>query len=112
MAQGVCDFIVWKFGLPLKRPSIRIDGKSTTTLATIFERDIYDVITLSVARLSVSGRRLEIIGLSGSCTPGEGAGQNVWSVTYELQETPNSAAIHYFTVDTDTVDSLVPIAPF
>lgn len=112
MAQGVCDFIIYKFGQPLKRPSLTIVGKSTTTLATIFERDIYDVVNLVVDKLSVTSRRLELIGLSGSCTTGVGAGKNVWSTTYELQETPNSAAVSYFKVGTDTAGSSVPVAPW
>lgn len=107
LAQGICDFLIWKFSTPLKRPSLSITGKSTTTLATIFERDIYDVVELVVDRLSVTSRRLEIIGIKGSCVPGR-----IWSVNYELQETPNQSAVHYFTVGTDTVGSSVPIAPF
>jgi hypothetical protein len=106
-AQGVCDYIVWKFSTPLKRPKLIRKRKDATTTASIFDRDLFDVVDVVIDELSVTSRRLEIVGLKGSWRPGGDI-----SLTYECQETPNQSAIHWFTVGTDTVGSSVPIAPF
>jgi hypothetical protein len=107
MAQGICDFIVWKFGTRLKRPSFTVGGDTATTRTTLATRDIYDVVNLVVDKLSVTSRRLEIVGLDGTLVPGRYA-----SVVFRVQETPNQTALHYFTVGTDNVGSAIPIAPF
>ena len=106
-AQGVVDFIAWKFREPLKRPSITIAGKSAATLNSILDRDLFDVITLTVDRLSVVARRFEIIGIRGSLVPGL-----FWEVTWELQETPNQAATTFFTWDSSSWDGGSLWAPF
>jgi hypothetical protein len=105
--QGLVDFIVWKFGTRLKRPSFTMAGDTSTTKTTLATRDLYDVVNLVVDKLSVTSRRLEIIGLDGTLVPGHFS-----SVTYRTQETPNQTAVHYFTVGVDSVGSSVPVAPF
>lgn len=110
-AQGLVDFIVWKFGQPLKRPALTVAAKNAATLSTIFSRDLYDVLTLSIDKLSVTSRRAEVIGLRGSHNPGR-SGDGIWSVTYELQETPNQSALDWFDVDTDSINGAQVIAPF
>lgn len=110
-AQGLVDFIVWKFGQPLKRPALTVVGKNAATLSTIFSRDLYDVMTLSIDKLSVTSRRVEIIGLRGSHVPGR-SGDGIWSVNYELQETPNQSAVDWFDVNTDSINGAQVIAPF
>jgi hypothetical protein len=106
-AQGVCDYIVWKFSTPLKRPKLIRKRKDATTTASIFDRDLFDVVNVVIDELSVTSRRLEIVGLKGSWRPGGDI-----SMTYECQETPNQAPVQWFTVGTDSVGSSVPIAPF
>lgn len=106
-AQGVCDYIVWKFSTPLKRPKLVRKRKNATTMASILDRDLFDVVNVVIDELSVTARRLEIVGLKGSWKPGRDI-----SMTYECQETPNQSAVDWFTVGTDTVGSSVPIAPF
>lgn len=110
-AQGLVDFIVWKFGQPLKRPALTVAAKNAATLSTIFSRDLYDVMTLSIDKLSVTSRRVEIIGLRGSHNPGR-SGDGIWSASYELQETPNQSALDWFDVDTDSINGAQVIAPF
>jgi hypothetical protein len=106
-AQGVCDYVVWKFSTPLKRPKLVRKAKDATTTASILDRDLFDVVGVVIDSLSVTTRRLEIVGLSGSWRPGGDI-----SVVYECQETPNQSVVEWFTVGTDTVGSSVPIAPF
>lgn len=106
-AQGVVDFITWKFREPLKRPSITIAGKSAATLNSILDRDLFDVITLTADRLNVAARRFEIIGISGTLVPGL-----FWEVRWELQETPNQAVTTFFTWDTSSWDGGSLWAPF
>lgn len=106
--QGLVDFLFWKFGQPLKRPSLAVEGKSATTLATIFDRDLFDVMSLTVDKLSVTtARRIEIIGLSGTIDPARHH-----AISYEAQETPNQAAIDWFDLDTDTINGPAFLAPF
>lgn len=106
-AQGVVDFIAWKFREPLKRPSMQIVGKSAGTLNNILDLDLFDLVSLTVDRLNVTSRRFEVIGLSGSVVPGR-----EWRVNYELQETPNQSALDYFTVNEDSVNGSQLTAPF
>lgn len=110
-AQALVDFLVWKFGQPLKRPNFTVVGKNAATFEFIFERDLYDVVTLTVDRLTTSARRLELIGLRGTHQPGRD-GNGLWSVTYEAQETPNQTAVEWFTIDADLVNGPALIAPF
>lgn len=107
-AQGLVDFIVWKYGQPLKRPALTVEGKNAATFSTIFGRDLFDVLDVSITKLSLTTRRLEIVGLRGSVIPG---GPH-YSVTYELQETPNQSPVDWFAVDTDAVNGSTLIAPF
>lgn len=111
-AQGLVDFIIWKFGQPLKRPTFTIEGKNAATFEAIFQRDLFDVVTLSVDKLSLTTpRRLELIGVRGQVYPA--ANPPHYSVTFEAQETPNQSAIaEWFVVDTDGVDGFQFIAPF
>lgn len=98
LAQGVIDFMVWKFGQPMKRPAIEQINEFTAVLP----RNLYDVITLTVDRLHVVARRFEIVGISGSIDAAGTA--KLTSVTWELQETPNQSALSLFTIDTDALD--------
>lgn len=107
-AQGVVDFLVWKFATPLKRPAIRIAAKSTTTLGHIFLLDLYDLVAVTLDRIGVSARRFEIVGLRGTMTPKSSAAPH-WSIEFELQESPNQSALTLFTVGTSTVGGSHPI---
>lgn len=106
-AQGLVDFLVWKFREPLKRPTVTIAGKSGTTLDTLLDRDLFDVVTLTVDRLNVVSRRFEIIGLRGRIDPGL-----YWEISYELQETPNQAALDFWVWDTSSWNGPDLWAPF
>lgn len=106
-AQGICDYIVWRHNTPLKRPKLTREGKNATLIASILDRDLYDVVDVVIDKLSVTTRRMEIIGLRGRYEPGRHL-----SASYELQETPNQSVVTWFTVGTHTVGSAVPIAPF
>jgi hypothetical protein len=109
-AKAVTDYLIWKFADPLKRPSVTIAGKGTATVTTLLDRDLFDVITLTVDRLQVVARRFEIIGIKGTVVPG---GANpFFEISYELQETPNQAPIDYFMIDEDAIDGAALIAPF
>lgn len=106
-AQGLVDFLVWKFAQPLKRPDMTVVGKNAATLLTVLTRDLYDTVDITVDRLDVVARRFEIVGLSGSYQAG-----GPWAVTYELQETRNQTALDYFEIDEDSVNGAALIAPF
>jgi len=106
-AKAVTDYLVWKFDQPLKRPTITVAGKSTATYRTIFDRDLFDVVTLTVDRLHMVARRFEIIGLRGTVVPG-----TFWEVSYELQETPDQAAATWWVWDTSSWDAGTLWAPF
>ena len=110
-AKAVTDYLIWKFADPLKRPSLARAAKGTATITSILDRDLFDVITLTVDRLHVVSRRFEIVGLRGTAVP-KAANVPFYEVTYELQETPNQAAIDYFLIDEDAVNGAALIAPF
>lgn len=99
LAQGVADFMVWKFAQPLKRPAIEQVNEFTAMLP----RDMYDVIGLTVDRLHVAARRFEIVGISGRVDHAA-TGAKLTRIRWELQETPNQAALSLFTVDTDALN--------
>jgi hypothetical protein len=95
LAQGLADYVVWKFGQPLKRPAITQINELPTAIA----RQLYDVITLTVDRLHVAARRFEITGISGAIAAGQ-----ITSVVWDLQETPNQSALSLFTFDESVFD--------
>lgn len=111
-AKAVTDYLVWKFAEPLKRPTVTIAGKSTSTITTLLDRDLYDVVTLTVDRLHMVARRFEIIGLRGKVEPRSGIDAPYFEISYELQETPNQEPVDYFVIDEDSINGPALIAPF
>jgi hypothetical protein len=109
-AKAVTDYLIWKFAEPLKRPTVTIASKGTATMASILDRDLFDVVTLTVDRLNISARRFEIIGLRGRLEP-KAANVPHYEVSYELQETPNQEALDYWIWDVSSWDTDI-WAPF
>lgn len=95
LAQGVADYAVWKFAQPRKRPGITQIHETSASLS----RDMYDTIAYTLDRLNVSGRRFEIVGISGAYEAGP-----LLIVSWELQETPNQSALDLFTFGESAFD--------
>lgn len=110
-AKAVTDYLVWKFAEPLKRPTVTRAGKDATTIASLLERDLFDVITLTVDRLDLVARRFEIIGLTGEIRP-KSSTAPFYQISYELQETPNQAPVDYWVWDISSWDGPDLWAPF
>jgi hypothetical protein len=103
LGQGLADFIVWKFAEPLKRPAVTV----TNLLATVNGRTLYDTVALTIDALSVSSRRLELVGEEVACDlAAKDASDNPvvnWATKWELQETRNQTPLDLFILDTSTL---------
>lgn len=99
LAQGVANFLVWRFGTAHPRLNVSI----ANLFSTLNDRELYDTVALTFDRLLIAGRRYEIIGEQGYCNTATTTGLFDWGVTYELQETANQSALHLFTLGTSTL---------
>lgn len=101
-ADGLRDYLLWRFGDPRKRPTVTLRQPFSTMLAL----EVFDVVTLSVDRLYVDGIRYEIVGLEGRMSPASG-----WSVEYTLQEMPEQGTLTgWFTIGTSSLDGIDHLA--
>lgn len=98
-AQGIVDHLVWRFAQPLKRPQASI----TNALAKVFPLELYDLVSLTVAELSVTARLFEIVGLTGRCIRAAGTGGApeviLFEHDYQVQESRLQAPFTFFTWD-------------
>lgn len=99
-AQGIVDHIVWRYAQPLKRPTIDMHNLFPDMLA----HDLYEQAGLTVDALHVSGRRFEIVGVSGSCSLAANASTQDWVVTWQLQESRLQADQQFFTLDVSALN--------
>jgi len=110
LAKGIAEFVLWKFAEPLTRPRVDL----INTLSKTLPLELYDVLTLTIDRLHVAGRRFEMIGLheewqTAAVTTN---GPLVFSsFSFELQETPNQTALSFFRVDISSLDGTDGLAP-
>lgn len=104
-AQGIVDHIVWRFAQPLRRPGLT----EVNALAKTFALEMYDVVSLTVAQLSVAGILFDVVGLSGHVDRAAGTAgapeEILYTFGYQLQESRIQTGVDPFLVlDTDVLD--------
>jgi hypothetical protein len=98
-ADGMARHIVWRFASPLARPDLTTHNWFTEQ----FSLDLMDVIAVTSTQLSVTGRLLEIVGLTHR---GNHAGANAIHhvAEYQLQECRIQTATSWFAWDVSVWD--------
>lgn len=94
-AQGLADYIVWRYAQPRWRPSLVFVNRFPTQII----RDLTDIITLTSTELSMAAARTTILRLETAVSD-SGAR---WETTYTLDELPAADNIGIY--DTDTYDN-------
>ena len=96
-AIGISEHMVWRYGNPLKRPSVTIENWFGGLAF-----DLYDVVSFTSAQLKVSALAFEIVGLSETFSRAADSGAVLWSTTYQFQQRADHN--RFFTLDTDPLD--------
>lgn len=107
LAEGIVNFHLWKFSQPLKQPQAQVTNQPSTTLP----RELYDVISLTVDQLHVADKRFEIVGREVRCSRAANATVQNWQWDFDIQQTPNAAALSLFTIGTSTFGGSDGLAP-
>lgn len=81
-ARGIAKHVVWRYGSPQFRPTLTV----TNWLPEQFEIDLYDVISVTIAKLSMTARRFEVVGLTHEGRRAHSASLHEHVTTYVLQE--------------------------
>lgn len=107
LAQGIANFTTFKFAQPLKRQKVTIPNTLDTTLA----RRLYDVVTQTLDRLSIAGRRFEITGITERWSMAASADLIYVEFDFDLQETPNQTALSFFRIGISELGGTDGLAP-
>jgi hypothetical protein len=89
LGQGLADHLVWR----RKDPRMRLSISRLNVFPTAFVRELYDDVALTMPRLSLVGRRFEVVGISRTIEPGADV-----NLTYLLQEAPSQTVLSFFKV--------------
>lgn len=109
-AQGICDAIVFRFAQPKKRPLMTVVNDFPTMLGL----ELYDIIDVTVAQLSVSAKVMEIVGLTGRANRAAETPDgplSLYEFDYQLQEATLQEPQEFFTSDVSTSDGPDVLAP-
>lgn len=102
-AKGFAQHIVWRFGNPLYRPTMKV----VNWMPEQFDLDLFDRIAFTSSQLKVDARIFEIVGLThhGVMAALENDNPVVYhETTYVLQESRVQEATQWFTTDVSTSD--------
>lgn len=99
-AQGIVDHITWRFMNPLMAPRVTVEN----WFPDMLNRDLYDLLGITVAQLDASAKKFEIIGLSGVVDVAASASVVHWTVTYTLREAHIQGTQTFFTLNTSTLN--------
>ena len=104
-AIGISEHMVWRYGEPLKRPSVTIENWFGGLAF-----DLYDVVSFTSAQLKVSTLAFEIVGLSETFSRAADNGAVFWSTTYQWQQRVDHVA--FFTLDVDDLDNTTQLLAY
>ena len=107
LARGIAAFHVWKFSQPLRRA----DEVIVNTLSSTLPRELYDVVTMTKDVLHMTAKRFEIIGIRESWSVAASATLVLAEFTFEVQQTPNAAALTFFTIGSSQLGGTHGVAP-
>lgn len=84
-AEGLAEHLVWRYHEPRKQPSMVQPRQDQLPL--MLGRDLFDIAGFTADELSVTDRRMEIVGDSGSIERG------VVRMRWQLQDTPEQSPL-------------------
>lgn len=80
-ARGIADHVVYRYASPQLRPTLTVEN----WLPDQFDRDLFDILAVTIAQLSMSARHFEIVGLTHTCDLAAPTAVH-HTTTYVLQE--------------------------
>lgn len=106
-AQGMVDHIIWRFApRPLKRPSMTV----VNWIPEMFTLNPYDLIAATIASVSASGVKFDIVGLTETCDMASETGPTVHhEITYQLQESRIQGTMDWFVLDNSALNGPDPL---
>lgn len=100
-AQGIVDHLVYRRGSrPLKRPAISISN----WFPEMFSLRPYDQIAATIAAVSASAVKFEIVGRTLHCDFAASASAVLWTGTFQLAESRIQGTQQWFTLNTSLLD--------
>jgi hypothetical protein len=99
-AGGIAEHVVWRYGSPQYRPSVTIHN----WLPEMFEVDLFDVITVTIAQLGMTARHFEVVGLTLEGRIAASAAVCHHILTLVLQECRVQADPGWFILDTSLLN--------
>jgi hypothetical protein len=103
-AHGFASHIVWRFGNHLYRPTMTVEN----WMPEMFDMDLFNRISLTIAELSITGRIFEIVGLTltSDLAALDANGNPVvhHTATYVLQESRVQEPFGWFILDDSLLD--------
>lgn len=102
-AQGIVDHIIFRYAArPLKRPSIHVEN----WFPTMFTLNPYDILAVTIAAVSASAVKFDIVGISEHCDMAADAGPILHAIDFQLSESRIQSTSDWFVLNTSTVDSV------
>jgi hypothetical protein len=99
-ARGIASHVVWRYASPQYRPTVEV----VNWIPYQFEIDLYDIVSVTVAELSMTERLFEVVGLTHESDFAPSAADHMHTTTYVLQECRVQADPGWFTLDTSQLD--------
>jgi PKD repeat protein len=93
-ARGIADHVVFRYGDPQLRPTLTVKN----WLPDQLDRDLFDVLSVTVSQLSIAGRLFEIVGLTHTCDMAAPSAVD-YVTTYVLQESRIQSDPGWFLLD-------------
>jgi hypothetical protein len=99
-AKGIASHVVWRYGNPQFRPTLTIQN----WLPQMFEIDLFDTLSLTIAALGMTDRIFEVVGLTleGKLAYSSAVKHHV--LTLVLQESRTQTDPGWFVLDSSVLD--------
>lgn len=105
-AGGIAEHVVWRYGTPQLRPTLTVEN----WVPSQFDRDLYEIISLTSTHLGLTNRLFEIVGLTHEGHRAASTSVYHHVTRYVLQECKVQTATSWFTLNSSLLNGAHTLA--